>query len=120
MQEMLKNLYQHVTSKDDLAKEVNKRAEEQRNQKVAQAQQAASVQTGTSKLKAHEMGLFKYDEVTYLEDFKNNINFSYMQSMALIAAYICGINKESSDLRMFEKSMQHKQRNVKLSKKGDG
>ena len=39
--------------------------------------------------------------------------------MALIAGYICGINKESSDLRMFEKSIQHKQRNMKGgSKKG--
>ena len=66
------------------------------------------------------MGLFKYDEVTYLEDFKNNINFSYMQSMALIAGYICGINKESTDLRMFEKSTMNKQRNMKAgAKKND-
>ena len=63
------------------------------------------------------MGLFKYDEVTYLDDFKNNVNFSYMQSMALIAAYICGINKESTDLRMFEKSTMHKQRTNKTSTK---
>ena len=119
LQEMLNNLYQHVTSKDDLAKEVTKRAEEQKHQKITQAQQAAS-NHGIGKLKNHEMGMFKYNEVTYLEDFKNNINFSYMQSMALISGYICGIKKESTDLIIFEKTMQHKPRNTKAgSKKPD-
>ena len=116
LQEMLNNLYQHVTSEEDLKKEVSKRAEEQKHQKITQAQAAASGY-GFGKLKNHELGMFKYNEVTYLEDYKNNVNFSYMQSMALIAGYICGINKESTDLRIFEKTMQHKLRNTKGSSK---
>ena len=34
------------------------------------------------------------------------MNFSYMQSLALCAAYITGINKESSDVKIFEKRTQ--------------
>lgn len=35
---------------------------------------------------------------------KKQMNFSYMQSLALCAAYITGMNKESTDLRIFDKS----------------
>ena len=43
-----------------------------------------------------------FNEINYLEDFQKDINFSFLQSIALISAYICGINKESYDLKIFE------------------
>lgn len=43
-----------------------------------------------------------FNEITYLEDYQKDINFSFLQSMVLISAYICGINKESYDLKIFE------------------
>jgi hypothetical protein len=46
---------------------------------------------------------FNQREITYLNDFKKAINFTYMQSIALIAAYIAGMNKESMDCKLFEK-----------------
>ena len=55
-------------------------------------------------VKAHEKDVFDYKEITYVKDMKKQMNFSYMQSLALCAAYITGTNKESLDLRMFEKS----------------
>ena len=36
------------------------------------------------------------------------MNFSYMQSLALCAAYITGVNKESSDLKLFEPTTRKK------------
>ena len=57
-----------------------------------------------AKPKAHEKDVFDYKEITYVKDMKKQMNFSYMQSLALCAAYITGTNKESLDLRMFEKS----------------
>lgn len=51
-----------------------------------------------------------HTEITYLSDIKKQVNFSFMQSMALIAAYIAGMNKESSDIKLFDKSQQkHRQ-----------
>ena len=54
--------------------------------------------------KDHEKGAFDYEEITYVKDMKKQMNFSYMQSLALCAAYITGMNKESTDLRIFDKS----------------
>ena len=54
--------------------------------------------------KAHERDVFDYQEITYVKDQKKRMNFSYMQSLALCAAYITGMNKESTDLRIFDKS----------------
>lgn len=47
--------------------------------------------------------LFNHKEITYLQDFKKNVNFSFMQAMALIAAYIAGTNKESMDGKIFDR-----------------
>lgn len=48
------------------------------------------------------MPLRDFNEITYLEDYQKDLNFSFLQSMALISAYICGVNKETYDLRIFE------------------
>ena len=50
---------------------------------------------------------FSLRRITY--DQADN-HFSFMQTMVLIAAYVAGINKESTDLRMFELSRQGKPR----------
>ena len=45
--------------------------------------------------------LFDYNKITYLSDFKKNVNFSIMQSLILIAAFLAGRNKESLDQKIF-------------------
>ena len=59
-------------------------------------------------LKAYEKDVFNYQEITYVKDLKKQMNFSYMQSLALCAAYITGVNKESSDIRMFDRTAKSK------------
>jgi hypothetical protein len=65
---------------------------------------------------------YKYDQITYLQDFKRNTNFSYLQSMVLIAGFLAGSNKESGDCKMFEvdKSKQRSKQNANkaLDEKG--
>lgn len=46
--------------------------------------------------------LFKYDEITYLRDYKINSNFSFLQSIILISSFLAGSNKESTDTKLFE------------------
>ena len=45
---------------------------------------------------------YLYNEISYVKEYKKEINFSYMQSMILISAFIAGSNKETTDLRLFE------------------
>ena len=45
---------------------------------------------------------YEYNQITYLQDFKRNSNFSYLQSIVLISAFIAGSNKESTDVKLFE------------------
>ena len=45
------------------------------------------------------------------------MNFSYMQSLALCAAYITGMNKESSDMKIFDRTHKSgKPKNTKQTK----
>lgn len=46
---------------------------------------------------------FDYKKITYFEDYKKNINFSFMQSMVLISAHLAGHNKESMDGKIFSR-----------------
>lgn len=59
-----------------------------------------------------------FHEITYLEDYQKDVNFSFLQSLVLIAAYICGINKESYDIKLFENRSGAKLRQVQS--KGPG
>ena len=64
------------------------------------------------------MGAFDYETISYVKDMKKQMNFSYMQSLALCAAFITGMNKESTDLRIFDRSnKQNRMKNSKQSKK---
>ena len=38
-------------------------------------------------------------------------HFSFMQTMVMVASYVAGVNKESTDLKMFELSRQGKHQN---------
>ena len=45
---------------------------------------------------------------------RRQMNFSFLQSLALCAAYITGVNKESTDMRIFDRSRQSKPKNYAL------
>ena len=102
MGEVLSNLYLHASSKEDLQKDVVAKSEEnwikntERRQderdKVIVGEKRVNMDTG-----------FKFTEITYLQDSRKNVNFSFMQSLALITAYVAGSNKESLDLKLFER-----------------
>jgi hypothetical protein len=57
-----------------------------------------------------------FNEITYFEDYQKDINFSFLQSLVLISAYICGINKEAQDIKMFENKTENKRKNPGLHK----
>lgn len=104
--EMLKNLYLHAASKADL----------QRNQEQQDREQfQASVQS-----KAQAAASSYQSDICYLEDFKKQANFNFLQSMALLAAHIAGTNKESIDTKMFQvdraKLRQQKQKEARETK----
>ena len=63
---------------------------------------------GAQEQKQHEKNVFNLREITYVEDMKKQMNFSYLQSLALCAAYITGTNKESTDMKIFERSNRSK------------
>ena len=63
---------------------------------------------GAQEQKQHEKNVFSLREITYVEDMKKQMNFSYLQSLALCAAYITGTNKESTDMKIFERSNKNK------------
>ena len=69
--------------------------------------------------KAHERDVFNYKEIEYVKDMKKQVNFSYMQSLALCAAYITGVNKESSDLKMFDRSNKTSKQGKKMGPSGN-
>ncbi len=64
-------------------------------------------QTIVGKELLKEVDLFDFRKINYLQTHKKKINFSYLQSMCLIAAYLSGANKETMDSRIFTKQ-QHK------------
>jgi hypothetical protein len=57
--------------------------------------------------------LFDFRKINYLETYKRNINFSYMQSLCLIGAYLAGANKEKIDNKIFVKTQQKIRKNFK-------
>ena len=69
----------------------------------------ANYQTGEQK--PHEENVFNYKMITYVDDMKKQMNFSFLQSLALCAAFITGMNKESQDIRLFDKTQKSKPRN---------
>jgi hypothetical protein len=48
--------------------------------------------------------------INYLETYKMNINFSYIKSVCLVAAFVAGFNRDIMDQRFFLKSVLGKMR----------
>ena len=102
MSEVLSNLYLHASSKEDLQKDVEAKCEENWIKNTERRKdERDKVIIGEKRVTA-DSG-FNFREITYLQDSKKNVNFSYMQSLALITAYVAGSNKESLDLKLFER-----------------
>ena len=110
LDECLSNLYIHATSVEDLKRTVDERKEDEQAEEAQKKQKAQMKYNdrGAPDLKQHEMNAFNFSEITYVEDMKKQMNFSYMQSLALCAAYITGMNKESTDMKIFERSNKSK------------
>ena len=90
----------HVTSQEDIEQEAAMKKEEERVETIMKNQKVSQRLEGKSMHDCDEV--YKYDQITYLQDFKRNTNFSYIQSIVLIAAFLAGSNKESGDIKMFE------------------
>ena len=45
---------------------------------------------------------YQFDHITYVQDVKKNMSFSFIQSIILIAAYCAGSNKEQTDINLFQ------------------
>ena len=89
----------HMSSIDDIEQEAKKKEEADRVTKIQAKQKNDSMQKDNH-YDCEEP--YKYNEISYLKDYKKEINFTYMQSMILISAFVAGSNKESTDLRLFE------------------
>jgi|TARA_B110001450_G_C17401600_1_gene391966 hypothetical protein len=91
----------HMSSMTDMDRETKDKKEAETVKKcMKMQQQGALARSDRSILDGGPT--YQYDQITYLQDYKKNANFSYMQSMVLIAGFIAGSNKESTDLRLFE------------------
>lgn len=120
MRQIQSSLYMHMNSKEDVDREVQQQKDADLTDRIQKAQQPDQAFGGSS---IGQPETYEYDQITYLEDHKKNRNFSFMQSLILIAAYIAGSNKESTDVRLFEmeKSRQRRggnQNNTNATKDG--
>lgn len=95
----------HLKTIDDFKAEMDIKNDKNFQDKITVGRQQQQTQVGKELLK--EVDLFDYRKINYLQTHKKNINFSYLQSMCLIAAYLSGANKEAMDSRIFTKQ-QHK------------
>ena len=64
--------------------------------------QTGAIQVGNEILKKKEG--FDFRKINYLDTYKKNQNFTFLQSICLIAAYLAGSNKESLDLKIFTRN----------------
>lgn len=103
--EMLKNLYIHSTSKEDIKHEIEMRSEAEFLDKVQKQRDANKQSINTNSVLDKEKDEpMNHREITYLRDLKKSVNFTFMQALALISAYVAGMNKESMDMKLFERS----------------
>jgi hypothetical protein len=63
--------------------------------------------------------MFDVKKINYYENHKKNVNFSFMQSLCLIGAYLAGANKEQIDNRIFSNRVQGKMRKNQGQSKND-
>lgn len=102
MEQVISQMFMHSTSKEDLQQELKQYKEDKFVDKVQQKQQAA-MQFGQLNFE-----LFDYKKITHFENYRKNKNFNFMQSLILICSYIAGQNKETTDLKMFQKERSKK------------
>ena len=89
----------HVTSQEDIEKEVAMKQEEET---LEQIRRNMKLQRQFDRSMHDVDETYDYNHITYLQDYKKNSNFSYLQSIFLIAAFIAGSNRESTDIKLFE------------------
>lgn len=106
MAELLENLYMHVQSLDDIKENVQKKDEESFVARTAEK---------TEKNKLFEEG-FNFKQIKYEGSEGSEANYGYMQTMILVAAYIAGVNKESTDLKMFDPKVRTKKQQNRQAK----
>ena len=93
-------IFMHLQARDDIETEIEVTVDEEFQKKVQEGRsQQQIVQVGKEMLEQEH--LFDYRKINYLETHKKNINFSFMQSLCLISAYLAGANKESLDSKIF-------------------
>ena len=96
MREMQTSMFMHVSSVEDIEREAALRREEEQEEKDKKQQAALD------KNNRREYEHFEYDKITYLGENRTSLNFSYLQSIILIASYIAGSNKEQTDVKLFD------------------
>lgn len=113
---MCQNIYLHAPQIADLQAEIDV---EKEKLDIVRAKQAINTNTKKDQQVQEDkkLKMKDFNEITYLEDYQKDINFSFLQSLVLIAAYICGLNKESQDIRMFEARNETKRRAATNKKK---
>lgn len=94
----------HLTNIEEVETELQAADEADFLKKVTDGQQKATVTVGETL--SQRTDLFDFRKINYLETHKRNVNFSYMQSLCLIGAYLAGANKEHWDLKIFQKNQQ--------------
>ena len=87
-----------MNSQEDVDKEIQQQKDDDLTDRVHSSQKGQLFADTLAK----SAETYSYDQIASLEDHKKNRNFSFMQSLILIAAYIAGSNKESTDGRLFE------------------
>ncbi|CDW82255.1 UNKNOWN [Stylonychia lemnae] len=109
---VMSSLFMHLDKLEDIQNELNQE-DEQRFQKDVEMNKNSTMHTqiivGQQLL---QQKVFDCKQINQLENFKKNINFSFMQSMCLIAAYLAGKNKEYLDQRMFGRGSNAKLRRI--------
>ena len=93
------SLFMHLKSKSDIEHAIEEADEKDFNERVKTGQAAAITQVGNEILQKKEG--FDYKRINYLETYKNEQNFTFLQSLCLIAAFLAGSNKEAMDSRIF-------------------
>lgn len=96
-------LYMHVTSLEEIKQQLKEEEEENFVDRVRFLQKKPG--------QRQDEVIFDHRKINYLETSKRNLNYSYMQSLCLIGAYLAGAVKDKLDVKIFCKA-QHKMRRI--------
>eukprot|EP00347_Sterkiella_histriomuscorum_P014360 403361169 len=91
-------LFMHYQSMDDVKKNLEMQIDQEFQEKIKEQNKAQRFQNQ----EILKQKTFEVLVINQLENSKKNMNFTYMQSLCLIAAYLAGANKECIDQRMFQ------------------